>query len=208
MSSRRDEVLQAALELLDEVGLDDLTTRRLADRLGVRAGALYRHFANKRALLDAMVERIAAQGLDRPLPLGDWAEQVGALAATLREGMLAHRDGALLVATCRTPGPAAVASFQRFMDVLQTAGATADTAALGVDTILCYINGFTIEEQARRINPAARSSRADRDRAFQAGLDLLIDGLRAALRRQPSADRDVPIRKKRRTQETMGGGFA
>lgn len=183
MSSRRDEVLQAALKLLDEVGLDDLTTRRLADRLGVRAGALYRHFPSKRALLDAMVEHIASQGLDEPLPQGDWADQVRAIATTMRDNMLACRDGALLVATFRTPGPAAVSNFRRFTDVLQAAGASADTAALGVDTILCYVNGFTIEEQARGGAPSARSA-GDRDRAFHAGLDLIIVGLRAALSRQ------------------------
>jgi TetR/AcrR family tetracycline transcriptional repressor len=208
MSSRRDEVLRVALELLDEVGLEDLTTRRLADRLGVRAGALYRHFESKRALLDAMVERIAAHGLDQPLPQGDWAEQVHALAATMREGMLAHRDGALLVATFRTPGPAAIAGFRRFMAVLQAAGASADGAVLGVDTILCYVNGFTIEEQARRIDVTARSAREERDRAFHAGLDLLLSGLRAALPQQPPPARAVPVRKKRQKQETIGEGPA
>ncbi len=185
MPSRRDEVLQAALDLLDEVGIDDLTTRRLADRLGVQAGALYRHFASKRALLDAMVEHIAAQGMDQPLPQGDWTAQIHAIAATMRSGMLAHRDGARLVATIRTPGPAAVSSFHRIMEPLRLAGASEDTAALGVDTILCYISGFTIEEQARRIDSPLRSSLADRDRAFHAGLDLIINGLRAALPPQP-----------------------
>src|SRR5262249_2137291 len=137
MSSRRDEVLREALALLDEVGLDDLTTRRLADRLGVRAGALYRHFPSKRALLDAMVEHIATHGLDEPPPQGDWADQVRVIATRMRDNILARRDGALLMATFRIPGPAAVSNFRRFMDVLQSAGASTDTAALGVDTILC-----------------------------------------------------------------------
>jgi len=191
MTSRREEVLREALELLDEVGLDDLTTRRLADRLGVRAGALYRHFPSKRALLDAMVEHIATQGLDEPPPECDWADQVHLIATKMRDNMLARRDGALLVATFRTPGPAAVSNFQRFMGVLQSAGTSADTAALGVDTILCYVNGFTIEEQARGGQPLTRSP-ADRDQAFHAGLDLIIDGLRAALSRSSQMTGPLP----------------
>ena len=55
-------VIAAALELLNEVGMDSLTTRKLAERLKVQQPALYWHFQNKRALLDALAEamRIAA----------------------------------------------------------------------------------------------------------------------------------------------------
>ena len=50
----RDDVLRAALELLDEVGIDALSTRKLAERLGVQSPTLYWHFKSKGALLDAM----------------------------------------------------------------------------------------------------------------------------------------------------------
>ena len=53
MKLDRDVILQAALSLLDEVGMDKLSTRLLAERLGVQQPALYWHFKNKRALLDA-----------------------------------------------------------------------------------------------------------------------------------------------------------
>ena len=69
MSSRRDEVLEAALGLLDDVGLDAITVRRLAGRIGVQPGALYRHFTSKRELLDAMVERTTASSTH----LYEWA---------------------------------------------------------------------------------------------------------------------------------------
>jgi len=52
-------VVLVALKLLDEVGLDGLTLRRLAAELGVQAPALYWHFANKRELLDHMAQAIA-----------------------------------------------------------------------------------------------------------------------------------------------------
>ncbi len=51
-------VIAAALELLNEVGMDNLTTRKLAERLKVQQPALYWHFQNKRALLDALAEAI------------------------------------------------------------------------------------------------------------------------------------------------------
>src|SRR5882757_97661 len=58
MPLRRSEVIAAALLLLDEVGLDALSTRRLAARLDVHAGALYWHVASKHDLLDAIADKI------------------------------------------------------------------------------------------------------------------------------------------------------
>jgi TetR/AcrR family transcriptional regulator, tetracycline repressor protein len=177
--SRRDEVLQAALHLLDEVGLDDLTVRRLAERLGVAPSALYRHFPSKAALVDAMVEAIAGSAAG-PAPTGPWDEQVRALASASRDGMLAHRDGARLMATFATPGPAALESFARFTGLLEAAGLDPEAALVAVDTVVCYVNGFTIEEQTRRPADPTRRTRAERDAGFRAGLDLIIAGVRAA----------------------------
>lgn len=176
--SRRDEVLKAALELLDEVGLDALTTRRLAERLGVQPGALYRHFASKRALLDAMVEHVAAQGVvSTRKPVGDWADQLTVAAGNLRAAMLSRRDGARLMTTFAEPGPAALAGWQWFLDLLRSAGASDSLALLAVDTIMSYVNGFTIEEQARKTDVPRRT----RDDQFRAGLALVIAGIRTGL---------------------------
>ncbi|WNV89958.1 TetR/AcrR family transcriptional regulator C-terminal domain-containing protein [Umezawaea sp. Da 62-37] len=175
--SRRDEVLQAALDLLDEVGLDDLTTRKLADRLGVQVGALYRHFTSKRALLDAMVDAIATGGPTRSLPEGDWADRLTAMAIGMRSAMLTRRDGARLVATMSTPGPEAAAQFAGTIGVLVHGGAPPEIAALATDTVFAYVNGFTIEEQARK---TGRVPREQLDREFEAGLGLIIAGVRTA----------------------------
>ncbi|HEX3790149.1 MAG TPA: TetR/AcrR family transcriptional regulator C-terminal domain-containing protein [Pseudonocardiaceae bacterium] len=184
MSARRDEVLRAALGLLDEVGLDDLTTRRLADRLGVRPSALYRHFASKQALLDAMVTHIAsAASADEPAmnaaaDRGDWVTLVRLSATAARAGMLVHRDGARLMATFVEPSPEVLVNWRRFIAVLASAGLTEPMAIVAVDTIFSYVNGFAIEEQARS---GGGRPRADRDRTFASGLELIITGIRAAL---------------------------
>ena len=61
-------VIAAALELLNEVGMDNLTTRKLAERLKVQQPALYWHFQNKRALLDALAEAMLMERHTRSLP--------------------------------------------------------------------------------------------------------------------------------------------
>src|SRR5262247_3855400 len=62
------QVVNAALALLDEVGLDELTMRRVAERLNVKAASLYRHVHNKEELLALLGDEISAE---IPLPRAD-----------------------------------------------------------------------------------------------------------------------------------------
>src|SRR3954462_1389491 len=93
MKLDRTAVVQTALALLDEVGLEGLSLRRLARELGVQAPALYRHFAHKEDLLRAMADEMFAAEmavLDRPAPGMDWAEW---LVARAPAGRAAGRGG-------------------------------------------------------------------------------------------------------------------
>ncbi|CAI9406992.1 MULTISPECIES: TetR/AcrR family transcriptional regulator [Aestuariimicrobium] len=60
MALTRDEVLAAALHIVDEYGLADLSMRRLAGQLDVQPGALYYHVANKQTLLVALADLVLA----------------------------------------------------------------------------------------------------------------------------------------------------
>jgi AcrR family transcriptional regulator len=86
----RDGVARAALALLDEVGLADLSMRRIAARLDVQPSALYWHFASKQALLAELADRITAG-----IPRGD--ASVLDTARGIRDALFAYRDGAELV---------------------------------------------------------------------------------------------------------------
>ncbi|AZQ70142.1 TetR family transcriptional regulator [Streptomyces luteoverticillatus] len=171
----RSVVLKAALEQLDEVGLDEFSTRKLAAALGVRVGALYWHYPSKQALLDAVAEHIAADAAAAPLPDGDWAERLAAIARAHRDAMLARRDGARVIACMSAPGPMAHAFFERLVGVLREAGLDAEGAASAGDVLTSYVNGFTVEEQARGLR---RQSEAHRERLFGFGVSVVIAGLR------------------------------
>jgi TetR/AcrR family tetracycline transcriptional repressor len=100
----RQQVVDEALRLLDDEGLDALSLRTLAGRLGVQAPTLYWHIANKAELLDALADAIMDEAIrDVPEPSTDddgveWL--LGALTA-LRAALLRHRDGARLVSGSR-----------------------------------------------------------------------------------------------------------
>ncbi|HEV7846248.1 MAG TPA: TetR/AcrR family transcriptional regulator [Thermoleophilaceae bacterium] len=55
MQERRDEIVAAALELLGNEGAEALSMRRIAERVGIRAASIYKHFPNKDALEAAMI---------------------------------------------------------------------------------------------------------------------------------------------------------
>lgn len=87
----RDAVARRALSLLDEVGLADLSMRRIAAALDVQPSALYWHFASKQDLLANLSDRITAA-----LP-PDGDVDVVTTARRLRDALFAYRDGAELV---------------------------------------------------------------------------------------------------------------
>ncbi|WP_326672449.1 TetR/AcrR family transcriptional regulator C-terminal domain-containing protein [Streptomyces sp. NBC_01257] len=157
MPLQRSEVVDAALTLLDDIGLDALSTRRLATELGVRPGALYWHVKNKQDLLDALAEKILGE-LSPPADGGDWRETVRAMAVNLREVLLAHRDAARLVAGSAWLGPNRLGFADGLMGVLRGTGAPIAAVAYGCDTVLSYVTGFALQEQGESDTPTGEDS--------------------------------------------------
>jgi TetR/AcrR family tetracycline transcriptional repressor len=147
MQLSREQVLAAALGLLDEAGLEQLTMRRLAAALGVQNGATYWHFRSKQALLEAMADTLLAgltAGLDTESP---WTERITELARRLRRALLSRRDGARLFSAAFFPLPNALAYGEAVIAALGESGLSSRDAAWAADTLTYYVVGHTIEEQ-------------------------------------------------------------
>jgi TetR/AcrR family tetracycline transcriptional repressor len=180
---RREEVLAAALALLDEVGLEDLTTRRLAERLGVESASLYWHFRDKAALLTEMAAAAlgphralavpAAASAPRPADALAWFAEN---ARSFRRALLAHRDGARLHAGT-TPGDDDLPAIDAKVRYLVRAGLPRRDALLALYSAGQFTLGCVLEEQAR-----ASDASISGEAAFEFGLGLLVEGLRARLR--------------------------
>jgi TetR/AcrR family tetracycline transcriptional repressor len=201
MALDRDTVLETALRLVDEVGLDGLSLRRLAKELGVQAPALYWHFPSKQDLLDHLaVAAMKRDGLDSdrpPEPGQTWDEWLAEGMRAIRRAMLAHRDGARLAAGNR-PTPESWPRIERNAGVLVDAGFDPADAVRAMVVLGHYVSGFVLDEQhdAERadeeppgFDPAAfphlaagGAAAADRDALFEYGLQRMLDGMRASLR--------------------------
>src|SRR4051812_27238527 len=97
-------ITEAAVALLDEAGLDGLSTRRLAARLGIASPSLYWHVRDKESLLDLVAEAICADAftIDPALP---WRDQLATGMRQFRAMLLAHRDAARLLRDRPPRGP-------------------------------------------------------------------------------------------------------
>jgi AcrR family transcriptional regulator len=211
----RERVVAEALAIIGADGVDALSMRVLAARLGVVPGALYRHVRSKGQLCDLVVDGVLAEvdcQADRSL---GWAEQVKVLARRLRiAGLLKTRDPL---------GPHSLALAEAFLAPLQEAGLPERQTALAYSLIYDYTLGFalsdrtTVNEQRvqdtttrRQLHAFFRSLPAgrfpaltalgehvwanNRDERFTASLDTLLAGLQAAPRRpgqQPASRRQA-----------------
>lgn len=200
-------IVEAALDVLDEVGLDELSMRRLAEALGVQNPALYWHVQNKQDLLDRMAQVVLAKGLATaeaatPAPR-TWKKKVERFARGLRGAMHSRRDGARLIAAANLerPGSALLIHIDALVAALITEGLPPLDALRGVLAVIHYTLGATFEEQSdpRPGDPAMpvdaslptlaalaelpdTSGLSRVDARFAFGVELIVEGLRSRLR--------------------------
>jgi len=220
MSLDRNDIVDAALTLLNEVGIDKLSTRALAARLGVAQPALYWHFRNKEELLDALNAAMIARYHTRavPKPKESWDTFALATARSMRKALLAVRDGARLNAGTR-PTAVQFADAEAQLALYVAAGFTPDEALNISLSVARFVEGFVLEEQGERqreeagapgdvdpfdeVGPYPVLSAAlqslvtagtiNTEGAFEAGLGYLIAGMRASL----AAKSDSGARRRR-----------
>jgi len=151
MAIGRDRIVDEALRLLNEVGIDKLSTRKLAERLGVQQPALYWHFRNKAELLDAInSEMLLRYHCDRlPKPGQDWIAFTLANARSIRKTLLTVRDGARLTAGTR-PSVAEFADVESVLQLYVETGFSAEEAFGIAICITRYVVGYVLEEQGER----------------------------------------------------------
>src|SRR3977135_592413 len=109
----RDRILQAALALADEGGIDALTMRKLGQALGFEAMSLYNYVANKDDLLDGILELVLAEP-EPPTPAGGWLAAIRSSAISVHDGLTRHPGACPLL---MAPGHVRPARL-RYMDLL------------------------------------------------------------------------------------------
>jgi TetR/AcrR family tetracycline transcriptional repressor len=148
----RQRIVAEAVALLDAEGLDSVTTRKLAARLGVQSPTLYWHLPNKAALVTAIADAILDQefgDLSPPEPDQHWPDWLSGLAQRLRRALLAHPDGARVISAAQLSVTMAAIS-ELAMSTLVAQGIPLRQARVIVLTVERFTVGHVLEEQAPR----------------------------------------------------------
>jgi TetR/AcrR family transcriptional regulator, tetracycline repressor protein len=141
----QEQIVRAALVLLDELGLDELTMRRLADRLGVKAASLYRHVRNKEELLALLGDEISSE-IPLPRSTGTWQQQLSEAAWNVRRGLLAHRDAARVLASTPPAGPRRLRHIEAVLRILRLTGLNDRDAARAAYHLNNFVTEFAADE--------------------------------------------------------------
>ena len=145
-----DEILDAALALLDEGGPNAATIRGIAAKVGVAPNAVYTYFPDKAAVFKALIERLLGRvdhGVfaDREQP---WRQRVAALALELRALMTAHPGRVTVLIGGAMDGPHALALNERLLELLGDAGLNPTNAARAAYLLVVYVFGSMALEVA------------------------------------------------------------
>ncbi|MET4159503.1 TetR/AcrR family transcriptional regulator C-terminal domain-containing protein [Agromyces sp. PvR057] len=177
MALDRRQIVTEAVALLDADGLDGVTLRKLAARLGVQQPTLYWHLPNKAALITAIADAILEQQFPElvpPNPDEPWQEWLVGLAERLRRALLAHPDGARIISTSQTSLRMAGIS-ELAISTLVAREVPLRRARLIVLTVEHFTVGHVLEEQT---GPPATGSAPDFDlEAFTTAHPTVVAGI-------------------------------
>jgi AcrR family transcriptional regulator len=198
-SLSRERIVASAVELLDAEGLDGLTMRRLADRLGSGVMSLYWHVDNKEDVFDLALDSVLEyREPPQPVDARDWRAEVVHILEDWRAGMLNHPWSASLLPR-RALGPNILNRLERLSRALSRAGVADADLNASIWSLWNHVMGATITRasfdvsdedraaaQQRLTGPSERYPTIERSRllldddwdgAFHKGLDFLLDGL-------------------------------
>lgn len=197
----RDDVIDAAAELVAEHGYAGLSMRALAVRCGVATMTLYRHVHTKEDLLGALADRVLGE-LELPVPgTLRWQEEIAIVFRSMHDLLLEHPELVEIAAKQHVAGEAAYRGAEVVLDALRRAGIEGEAAASAFGTLVAFTLGFVQQQQhtsARGTSLADRLAVLERlpvddfenlsrlggvfllrysDRHFDDGLDVIIRGL-------------------------------
>jgi AcrR family transcriptional regulator len=203
-------VLRAGIALADSGGIESLTMRRLGEDLGVEAMSLYKHVANKDALLDGMVDLVFAE-IELPSGEADWRTAMRKRAVSARAALSRHPWATPLMQSRTAPGPATLNHHDTVIGTLRGAGFSVDLTAHAFSVLDGYIYGFAMQQRSLPFDSLEEAQEVGRQMfarmpdgmyphlteltiqhilqpgydygdEFEYGLDLILDGLDRALR--------------------------
>jgi TetR/AcrR family transcriptional regulator, tetracycline repressor protein len=192
-----EAIAASALALGDQQGSDAMTLRRIAAHLGCDPMALYRHFANRRALLDAVAD-MALAAVVVPDDRVPWATRLRDLLIGVRHAALAHPGIAPHIAARPPLGSHGLRIARGLLGALRDSGLSGHETVASIQVLIAYVSSsiaMAVETHGQRDDrwedvvhavgissdnelPTGQMPAAGSAEQFAFGLEVLVDGLR------------------------------
>jgi AcrR family transcriptional regulator len=140
----KERILRAAAALADEVGVESLSMRRLAQELGVVPMALYKHVGNKDELLDGMIDVVVGE-IDPPIEGADWRTTMRERILSARRALLRHPWASSVLESRGEPTPTVIGYMDSMMGVFLDGGFSVDLMHHAMHVMGSRILGFSQE---------------------------------------------------------------
>jgi AcrR family transcriptional regulator len=199
----RERLLDAAIALADEGGIESLSMRKLAQKLGVEAMSLYHYVAKKDDILDGIVDLVMEE-IAIPPTRGDWKEELRQIAVTAHDALVRHPWACSLMWTTSI-SPARLRYMESILGRLRESGFSPELTHHAYHALESHISGFTLwqvnipfkaediadlgaaflrelpideypyvaEHTEQHLQPSSPEEKSE----FEFGLDLILDGL-------------------------------
>jgi AcrR family transcriptional regulator len=141
----RERVLEGAVALADEIGVEALTMRKLADALDVKPMTIYHHVPGKEQIIDGMVDVVFSE-IDLPPSDRDWSPAMRVRCMSARQALNRHWWAAPLMETRTSPGPASITHHDAVIGCLRRGGLSLQMTAHAYAILDSFIYGFAMQE--------------------------------------------------------------
>ncbi len=150
----KDRVLRAAVALSDSSGIESLSMRNLAEKLGVVPMALYKHVANKEQLLDGMIDVVVGE-IDSPVHGTDWKSTARQRILSARQALLRHPWASQVIESKKNPTPVVLEYMDSMIGIFRAGGFSVNLTHHLMHTIGSRVLGFTQElfNDSRTVDP-------------------------------------------------------
>jgi AcrR family transcriptional regulator len=160
-TQRRPEIVDAALAIADEQGLDAVSMRAVAERIGLTPMALYGYFSSKDALLDAVTGRLVSE-FAVPYAGTDWRDRLSAMAHAVRDVARRHPSVFPLMFARPSITPDAVRVVDMVYQALLDAGVPPQHVPRVERLVSTFVLGFAASEVSGRFSASSDDKRARR----------------------------------------------
>jgi len=150
-----DKILEASWELLGEEGIEKFSMRRLADRLGIQAPSLYWYFKSKQNLYQRLANQVSSIILKEFQSEGDWKEQLGEFAVTVRRVLCRYPCSTQLMMLTLPLEPDLVRFTNRMLLCVEATPLEEEQKLQAVLTLMNYVLGFVLDDYQDQQNVSA-----------------------------------------------------